>query len=296
MVERIRRKRLFRFSLRTLLLLMLVFGIWLGWQLDRAKKQKLAVQAIKDAGGWVKYDFQFRGMPTLGAMSNFNPNASSPVPQVLLDQLGYDFFHDVVNVNLVYNDDGPKRIDNESRTTEWAEHLERLPSLRAVLTQGKQVDDKVLLKIGQLRKLTDFHLWDGSAVTDEGVKHLVKASNLKKVHLSNGGLGDESLKYFATLPNLTTLSLQGNAFTDSGLKHLRDKTELTSLWVGLGDNQITDKGLQHLRGLSNLKQLGVQSVHASPEAGDELQATLPGCRVMFSRRSDLPHNNPLRRN
>ena len=30
----------------------------------------------------------------------------------LLERLGYDFFHNVVDVNLVYNDDSGKRLEN----------------------------------------------------------------------------------------------------------------------------------------------------------------------------------------
>ena len=286
-MEPTRRKRLFRFSLRTLLLVTLVFGVWLGWQLDRASKQKLAVQTIQDAGGWVKYDFQFLGTPDFTAGGNFDPNAVSPVPRIILNKLGHDFFHDVVSVNLVYNDDGPKRIDNDRQTKEWANHLDQLSDVRGVFIHGKQADDEVLKRIGKLKKLTSFYLWNGLDITDEGVKHLVKAKNLEAVHLGHGQLGDTSLKHFAGLPKVRTLSLQGNAFTDSGLEHLRDKTELTALWVGMGDNQITDDGLRHLYGLSKLKTLGVQYNHASPEAEAKLTAALPGCKIYFSRRSQM---------
>jgi len=48
------RRRWFRYSLRTLLLLMLVFGCGLGWfarEIRRSRAQREAVKAIRKLGG-----------------------------------------------------------------------------------------------------------------------------------------------------------------------------------------------------------------------------------------------------
>jgi len=50
------KSRWFRFSLRTLLLLIAALCVWLGIQVNAARRQKDAVAAILNTGGAVHYD------------------------------------------------------------------------------------------------------------------------------------------------------------------------------------------------------------------------------------------------
>ena len=53
--------RWYQFSLRSLLLFVLVCSLvcgWLGVRMQRAREQKQAVEAIHKLGGWVEYDYQ----------------------------------------------------------------------------------------------------------------------------------------------------------------------------------------------------------------------------------------------
>ena len=47
-----------RFSLRLLLLVVTLLSLWLANQANRAKRQKLAVSAVQEFGGQVRYDYQ----------------------------------------------------------------------------------------------------------------------------------------------------------------------------------------------------------------------------------------------
>ena len=58
-------RRRLRLSLRAFLVLVLVLGGWLGWQAHKAREQRLAVEAIRQYGGFVHYDWEFVG----GALS-----------------------------------------------------------------------------------------------------------------------------------------------------------------------------------------------------------------------------------
>ena len=40
-----------RFSIRAMMLLVLVVGLWLGWQVNNARNQQAAVAAVKRSGG-----------------------------------------------------------------------------------------------------------------------------------------------------------------------------------------------------------------------------------------------------
>ena len=48
-------RRWLRFSLRTLLILTALVAVWLGVQVNRAQKQRAAVAAIQEAGGFVMH-------------------------------------------------------------------------------------------------------------------------------------------------------------------------------------------------------------------------------------------------
>jgi hypothetical protein len=92
------KRRWLQFSLRTFLVLLTVFGVWLGLHVRSARKQKESVAAIKRLGGWYYYDFQKFDPDT----HKVDLKATSWVPAWLLSHLGEDFFHNVEMVNMVY--------------------------------------------------------------------------------------------------------------------------------------------------------------------------------------------------
>ena len=56
-----------RFSVRGLIVLVLLIGCWMGWLVRSARIQRDAVAAIKDAGGTVSYEWEWSdGMATAG--------------------------------------------------------------------------------------------------------------------------------------------------------------------------------------------------------------------------------------
>src|SRR6188472_2508849 len=52
------RRRCLRFSLRSLLVFITVFGVWLGVKVNQARRQKEAVEALKNSGAYVRYAHQ----------------------------------------------------------------------------------------------------------------------------------------------------------------------------------------------------------------------------------------------
>jgi hypothetical protein len=53
-----RRPRGLRFSLRTFLITVAIFAVTIGWYVDRAERQRRAVQRIEQHGGKVFFDSQ----------------------------------------------------------------------------------------------------------------------------------------------------------------------------------------------------------------------------------------------
>src|SRR5437867_2006625 len=82
-----------RFSVRALIVLVLVIGGWLGWVVRGARAQRGAVASIQEAGGSVKYDWEW--------MSRSPIHSGKPrAPKWLVDRLGVDYFDHVVLINL----------------------------------------------------------------------------------------------------------------------------------------------------------------------------------------------------
>lgn len=90
-------RRLTRFSLRFFLIAVTLFSAWIGLHVRSAHRQREAVNAFTDYGGWFRYDFE------CDEKGYFDPKLQSRVPSFLLDKLGHDFFHSVKVINLVGN-------------------------------------------------------------------------------------------------------------------------------------------------------------------------------------------------
>ena len=91
------RRRWFQYSLRTLLLFMLLVSIGMSWvavRIQRARRQREAVEAIQKLGGLVRYDYQVQ------QSGNPLPGAGPPGPAWLRNLLGEDIFARVVGVSF----------------------------------------------------------------------------------------------------------------------------------------------------------------------------------------------------
>lgn len=249
--QRLPRRRWFRFSLRTLLLLVTVLGMWLGLHLHAMRRQQESIAAIKNIGGACYYDFQEDVVPG---------NAStSLVPSLLRKWLGDDFFHDITIVNLTHCYDAKGQWQkNLLGTGEDLKHLAGFPKLKVLFLHNKQASNAGLAYVGKLSHLEKLYILHAPDLGDEGVAHLSKLHKLKCVLINDSQITDDSLKVFASMPSLQILDLEDNHFTNHGLAHLSHMGQLISLNFGRGDvSGITDEGLAHLEGLENLEELGL---------------------------------------
>ena len=148
--------RWFQFSLRALLVFVLLVSIgmsWLGVKMDQARKRREAVEAIERAGGGVTYDYQ-----------SGNRSAEPPVPKWARATFGDDFFFDVIAVWANEADFG----DDE------AVYLKRLTNLSILDLSGTQVTDAGLEHLKGLTNLWQLYL-SGTQVTTKGVESLRQA-------------------------------------------------------------------------------------------------------------------------
>jgi hypothetical protein len=89
-----RKRRFLRFSIRTLLIVLTIFCVALGWKVERARKQREAVAWVHEMGGSVNYDYEFDDDGSSAT------DAKPPGSEWLRKHLGRDFFDDVVRVSL----------------------------------------------------------------------------------------------------------------------------------------------------------------------------------------------------
>lgn len=265
-------KRFLRFRLKTLLALVTLLSLYLGWHVYSTNRQKQAVGAIRNLGGWVYYDFQI-------VDDKFDPNGQSWVPERIRSRLGVDFFHSVVQVNMVYNDDGKARLDNNQTSGDAMRYVGQLKDVEVLLLKEGQATDENLQYVAGLPRLRRLYMWDAANVSDFGIQQLGKLKNLKYVHCSEARLTDVSLDVFGRMPQLDGLSLQGNRFTDLGLERLKSLSNLNSLWIGRGETRITDVGLKHVYGLKKLREFDVQGSPITMSGLQELQKAIPRLKV-----------------
>lgn len=140
------RRRWFQISLRTVMALLTVGCVWLGWTVERSRRQQDAVRFIREVGGDIVFDDE-EEQPVVASGGIRYPRffirrdrtATPIVPKWFRDLLGDDFFHNVVAVRL----SGPKV------NCEDVQRLAHLSKLKIVLLRDTSLPD---VTVRQLKK------------------------------------------------------------------------------------------------------------------------------------------------
>jgi hypothetical protein len=242
-------RRRLSLSLRGSLLLVLVLGLWLGWQARRARLQREAVAAVTAYGGFVRYDWELdaKGVPV--------PDAAPRAPGWLRRAIGDDYFQTVAVADMIHaTDRRGMAVLAGSESDALMAKLAALPDLREVYLPGELATDRAMETIGGLKGLRTLMIWE-ARVTGEGLSRLRRLRGLKALRVSDAGLRDDDLEHLAPLVRLEELDLGRNPITDAGMSHLAGLKSLR--FLAIHGTQVTDAGLEQLRGLTSLKELWV---------------------------------------
>jgi hypothetical protein len=174
-------RRYLRFSVRGLIVLVLVIGCGLGWIVRQAHIQREAVEAIKKTGGAIRYDWEWKDGNTI-------PGGNPWAPRWLVDRIGVDYFGHV--------------------TAAVAHHM------------SAETSDAVLAQVGRLTRVQSLNLHD-SSISDAGLVHLKGLTNLQVVLLYRTQVTDAGLVHLKGLTNLSALQLDGTQVTDAGVEELK---------------------------------------------------------------------------
>jgi hypothetical protein len=165
-----------RFSVRGLIVLVLVIGAGLGWVVRSAHIQRDAVAAIEKDGGSFCYDWKWRnGVYVRGSQAR--------TPGWLVDLIGVDFFGPVSDAAL---------SASSTITDATTAHIGRLNRLRRLNLNQAPLTDAGLVHAKGLSELLYLDL-SATAVTDAGLVHLRGLSKLcflalRGIHVTDAGI------------------------------------------------------------------------------------------------------------
>lgn len=191
------RRRWFSFSLRAFFTVLTLLCVWLGWNVERDRKQREVVAAVLELKGEVIFD---------------RP------PEKL-----YDLFYGppkAIEVNLI----------SRSASDATVRQLRCLTSLRRLKMRGAYVTDAGMVDLGAMTSLESLELFY-PFITDEGLGHLAQLTRLRKLTVTDARITDEGLKALLALKDLKELTLANVPVTTVGTNLLQSLPKLVSLNV-----------------------------------------------------------------
>jgi hypothetical protein len=224
-------RRRFQFGVSSLLLFLVAVSVplgWFAWELQRARRQRAAMEAIKEAGGVVLPDCEYDENGKCA-------DKKLAAPTWLRTLIGYFFFADAGEVSVLrysYFDDEDMR------------HIASFKHLRYLVLGKTEVTDAGLRHLSELHNLKHLTL-NNTNITDSGLTHVGALTNLKILSLAGTEITDEGLGHLEGMTELQELRLHRTQITDRGIEHLNGMTQLKSLWVG--NTNVTDQGISQLQ-------------------------------------------------
>ncbi len=232
-------RRISRFRMSTLLVLLTLVCIWLGARTYQARTQEAALERIRELRG------------------TYECVIKSNAPVWLIDMVGDEYFQEVVQVKLKGH-----RIDDRS-----INFISSLPSIERLTIVGTRITDESMKHICQLANLEELTL-TGQGVTDRALTELNALLNLRKLSLPHTKVTDDGLGALRKNDRLRWLGLSGTEIGDSGAEIIGSMEHLQYLF--LDRTKVTDNGLKHLKNLSNLTSLFLTDSLSTPKGLQEL--------------------------
>lgn len=278
-----------RLSLRTLLLLVTAFTVWLGLTVSRARKQMAAVDVVVSHGGSVYYDFQIRKagatirvpprnfttpdglVATIGGGTivvadelhsyRMPESPDHPVPKWVRNRVVDHIFASVVAVHL----------EDSTFTDRDAKCFEGFPNIRLLSLSRTRITDKTLTHVAGLKKLEHLAI-DGTNVEGSGLVHLEHLLRLETLELGGSDVTDDGIRDWTPPKNLKSLRLDKTRIGDDGLAFTRQAINLERL--SLGHTNVRGRGLRFLADCPKLRTLSLEHSRLN-DSGLEKLAELP---------------------
>jgi hypothetical protein len=250
-------------SLRMLLLLILVAALWLGWRVDKARRQRLAIAQVKKYNGFVCFDYEY-------ADGNIIPNAQPKGPKWLRRNAGDDYFREVRRV--IYSNQ-PLSDATLAPLTDLGgiEELRFLTSFhygKAPVDPPPGLERSTESGLSRLEGLTRLRRLEllNIELSSSMLRHLNRSTQLEELKLFDGAgiksaISDEDMPPLGAMPRLRVLWLGGHRITGSCLKPLRGSRSLDELQFHR--TPLSTAGFENIGAITNLKHLYFDQVDVS---------------------------------
>jgi len=165
-------------------------------------------------------------------------------------------------------------VDDDS-----AKIIAGFPALKKLRLARTQFGDAGLETLSSCTPLEELDLSENSLISDAGMAHLAKLTNLRKLNLWRVQISDHGVLMLAPLTRLAWLNLDNTKLSDAGLPALKNMTALT--FLHLGSTQITAAAAPSLVHLTALKDLKVTrtALGGSDSAISDLRKNLPDTAI-----------------
>ncbi len=276
----------YQFSLRTLLLLVLICSLgfaWLAARLQRARENREKAAAIRSVlaefgRSGISYDIHYPPRNWLDDLFDDPGDRYFSRIDVRREEFGDG---DVARLMMYPKGVADLRaldVDGTRVTDAGLAHLKILTSLERLDLAKTRVTDVGLAHLKTLISLERLNL-EETQITDAGLAHLKGLASLRGLYLGKTRVSDAGLEHLSGLTKLESLDLSGTQVAGAGLEHLKRCTSLelldlsgtkvsgpglehlerlTSLHrLRLGGAEVSDAGLEHVKGLVSLKELGL---------------------------------------
>ena len=152
------------------------------------------------------------------------------------------------------------------------------PALRppGSLAQTGFITDAGLVHLGKLTQLQSLHL-RGLPITDAGLDALVGLVGLHVLYLDRTQVRGPGLARLRRIPQLRSLNLNASALRDEGLSYL---SRSPIYHLTLDGVPLSGKGLIALKALPRLKRLEIRGCGLTDEAVDDLKKSKPMLEIV----------------
>lgn len=277
------RKIPFRLSVRMLMILILILGGGIGWIVYRARVQRDAVAAIRQAGGHVHYDPDYA--PSIGPAGNRIPVQTRrgwpTVQRWLVELLGIDFF--AAPSRVVIGSDVDDKV---------LAHIGRLTQLRTLVVDGN-CSTTTALSHARLPRTPNSHVGrrKSAKVTRTGLEAIGGLAQLRTLDLIGIPVADGELAFLTSMTQLQALTIDGATVSDAGMAHISGLRHLRIL--DLDTEDVSDSGIAQLKPLVKLQLLRLGRSRITTEGLSNLR-DMPALEMLVIAGSNIDDLAPIR--
>ncbi|PQO36577.1 hypothetical protein [Blastopirellula marina] len=262
--QHVSRRRWLSFSIRGMLLLILVISVplaWIGRDLWQSRLEEAVVLRVNRNYGSVTYDYQEENL--------FIPS-EPPGNRLLRSIFGNHLYARVVSIvalNPLGNDTIVKfpdlrsletlQLGSETLDDEAIEALVQIPKLQRLILKNTEITPQQLHRLAESRSIESIWL-EQSCTTDDHLLELQHFPNLSQVQIWDSPATDTGLESLVAIKNLTDLAIvKMPEATDRSFSQLQKAKRLQSLT--LSGTQMTDQSLRAIGQLTGLQHLSIGS-------------------------------------